>query len=61
MGIDKPPELDPKLRRRIEERAEEILTEDPRERSARTQRLLAERIAYLEIMAEREAAPESDP
>jgi hypothetical protein len=49
-------ELDPELRRRIEERTEQILTEDPAERSARTQRLLAERIAYHEVMAEREAA-----
>jgi hypothetical protein len=60
MATDKPQALDPELRRRIEERTEEILTEDPRERTARTQRLLAERIAYNEIMAEREAPPESD-
>lgn len=48
-------EPDPELRRRIEERTEQILREDPAERSATTQRLLAERIAYHEIMAEREA------
>jgi hypothetical protein len=49
-------QLDPELRRRIEERTEQILNEDPRERSAKTQRLLAERIAYHEIMKELEAS-----
>ena len=53
-------EFDPELRRRIEERAEQILSEDPRERSAKTQRLLAERIAYHEVMRELEAAGPAD-
>jgi hypothetical protein len=48
-------ELDADVRRRIEERTEQLLNEDPRERSARTQRLLAERIAYHEVMRELEA------
>jgi hypothetical protein len=48
--------LDPELRSLVEARAQEILEEDPSERSARTMRMLAERIAYHEIMAERESA-----
>jgi hypothetical protein len=40
--------------KKIDVRAQEILEVDPKERGARTMRLLAERIAYHEIMAERE-------
>jgi hypothetical protein len=50
--------LDPELRRRVEVRAQEILEEDPAERSARTMRRLAERIAYHEILAEQKRATE---
>jgi hypothetical protein len=38
----------------IEERVEELLNEDPKARHERTQRLLAERIAYYEAKAEEE-------
>ena len=52
--------LDPELRRRIEERTEEILNEDPAERSARTMRMLAERIAYHEVLAEEKRSAGAD-
>ena len=46
----KPEPVDPELRRRIAVRAEELLGERARTRSDKTQRLLAERIAYNELV-----------
>ena len=46
----KPKPLDPELQRRIAVRAQELLDEEPRVRSDKTQKLLAERIAYNEIV-----------
>jgi hypothetical protein len=42
----------------LSQRAQEILDIDPKERSERIQRQLAERIAYREIMAEERAERE---
>jgi TRAP-type C4-dicarboxylate transport system substrate-binding protein len=53
--------LDEETMARIRARAEEILNEDPAERAERVRRMLAERLAYHEVMAERrreEAAPD---
>ena len=46
--------MDEETRKRIEKRAQELLDEDPKERSARVMRKLAERIAYHEVLAEKE-------
>jgi hypothetical protein len=51
-----PPEIDEEMRKRIAVRTEQILNEDPKERSERTMRMLAERIAYHEIRDEQRAA-----
>ena len=50
----------------IEERADEILNEDPHKRHERVMRMLAERLAYHEAKAEeeraaREAGASADP
>ncbi len=41
--------MDEQTKKKVERRAQEILDEDPRTRSARIQRMLAERLAYHEI------------
>ncbi len=46
--------MDEQTMKRIEQRAQELLDEDPKERTARVMRQLAERIAYYEVMAEKE-------
>jgi len=46
--------MDEETKKRIEQRAQELLDEDPKERNARVMRKLAERIAYHEVMAEKE-------
>lgn len=51
--------MDPK---KIEQRAQEILDEDPEQRSERVMRLLAERMAYHEAkLAEERAARGEHP
>jgi hypothetical protein len=46
--------MDEEMRKKVERRAQEILDMDPKERSERIMRQLAERIAYHEIRAEEE-------
>ena len=48
--------MEKKTTKTIEERAEEILNEDPQKRHERVMRMLAQRIAYHEAKAEEERA-----
>ena len=50
--------MNEETKKRIEQRAQEILDEDPEKRNARVMRQLAERIAYLEMKAAEEEASE---
>ena len=45
-------EMDEETKKKVERRAQEILDEDPRARTARIRRMLVKRLAYHEIRAE---------